>query len=87
MGRLFCLPQMLFAPILGLAGMRKERIMYVVLARGSWGMRIVSQTAIRSEAMNAIGRALVRADIKSLVIRAGSREYEVDVKRPVLPNM
>ena len=58
--------------------------MYVVLMRDSRGMRVVSQTSVRSEAMNAIGRALVRADIKSLIVRAGSHEYEVDLKRPLL---
>ena len=61
--------------------------MYVVLVKGSWGMRVVSQTSIRSEAMNAIGRALVRADIKSLAVLAGSREYEIDLKRPILHSM
>ena len=61
--------------------------MYVVLVKGTWGMRVVSQTSIRSEAMNAIGRALVQADVKSLVVRAGMREYEIDPKRPRLPSI
>ena len=51
---------------------------YIVLAKGSWGVKIITQTSLRSEALNAIGRASTRPEIKSFVVRAGSREFEVD---------
>ena len=54
---------------------------YIVLAKGSWGVKIITQTELRSEALNAIGRASSRPEIKSFVVRAGSREFEVDRSR------
>ena len=41
-------------------------------------MKIITQTELRSEALNAIGRASSRPEIKSFVVRAGSREFEAD---------
>ncbi len=54
---------------------------YIVLAKGNWGVKIITQTELRSEALNAIGRASSRPEIKSFVVRAGSREFEADRSR------
>lgn len=51
---------------------------YIVLAKGSWGMNVISHTRIRSEALNAIERASNVPDIQGFIVRAGTREFEID---------
>ncbi len=50
---------------------------YIIVARGSWGMRFVSRTKLRSQALSAISRAKSLPDVKSLIVRVDQKEFEL----------
>lgn len=50
---------------------------YIIVAKGSWGMRFITRTKLRSQALSAISRANALPDINSLIVRIDQKEFEL----------
>ena len=50
---------------------------YIIVAKGSWGMRFITRTKLRSQALSAISRAKTLPDVKSLIVRIDHKEFEL----------